>query len=230
VNGLQVEGKEDIQRIVTGVSVSRRLFAEAIQRKADAIIVHHGLFWKGDPVPSTLTGLVADRVRDLIKHDINLFGYHGPLDIHPVLGNNAQIAKKLGLHVVNRVRIEEWEGAGYVCENPKAVPREGFVESVNTNLDTEALLFGFGSETVHRVLVCSGGCSIYYYVAKENGCDTFFSGEIKESIVRLADEAGLNFIAAGHYNTEKWGIIALGDHLREKFGLDVDWVDIPNPV
>jgi dinuclear metal center YbgI/SA1388 family protein len=230
VNGLQVEGREDIQRIVTGVSVSRRLFAEAIERKADAVIVHHGLFWNNDPSPFFLTGLRAARVRDLMAHDINLFGYHLPLDSHPKLGNNARIAMRLGMEVVNRVVIEEWRDAGYICELPVPVGQDDFRENVDELLGTKSMLFGFGPEKVHRVLVCSGGSSTFYNVAVDNGCDTFLGGEIKESIVRLVEEAGLNFMAAGHYNTEKWGIQALGDHLREKLGLDVDWVDIPNPV
>jgi dinuclear metal center YbgI/SA1388 family protein len=230
VNGLQVEGREDIQRIVTGVSVSRRLFAEAVMRKADAVIVHHGLFWNSDPSPFYLTGLQAARVHDLMAHNINLFGYHLPLDSHPTLGNNARIAMRLGMDVVDRVTIEDWRDAGYICELPVAVSTADFRENVDELLGTEAMLFGFGAENVHRVFVCSGGSSGYYYVAIENNCDTFLGGEIKESMVRLVEEAGLNFVAAGHYNTEKWGIQALGDHLREKLGLDVDWIDIPNPV
>ena len=118
VNGLQVEGKDEINRIVTGVSVSRRLFAEAIAKNADAVIVHHGLFWKGDPDPFHLNGIMAARVRDLMTHDINLFGFHLPLDIHPTLGNNAQIAQKLGMEVMDRVDIEEWEKAAFVCQLP----------------------------------------------------------------------------------------------------------------
>jgi putative NIF3 family GTP cyclohydrolase 1 type 2 len=134
------------------------------------------------------------------------------------------------MEVVDRVAIEDWEEAGYICELTDAVQRDVFVKLVDTELNTESMLFGFGSECVHRILICSGGSSAYYFVAKENNCDTFLGGEIKESIVRLVEESELNFVASGHYNTEKWGIIALGDHLREKFGLDVSWVDVPNPV
>ena len=230
VNGLQVEGKDEINRIVTGVSVSRRLFAEAIAKNADAVIVHHGLFWNGDADPFRLNGIMAARVRDLMTHDINLFGFHLPLDIHPTLGNNAQIAQKLGMEVMDRVDIEEWEKAGFVCQLSEPVARDVFLSKVDQELDAQAQLFPYGAGTVHRVLVLSGGSSKYYRVAVENDCDSFLGGDIHESVVRSAEEAGLNFVSGGHYNTEKWGIIALGDHLKEKFGLDVQWVDIPNPV
>ena len=230
VNGLQVEGREEINRIVTGVSVSRRLFREAIERNADAVIVHHGLFWKRDADPIHITGLRAARVRDLMVNDINLFGYHAPLDIHPTLGNNAQIAQKLGMKVVDRVDIEDWQEAGYICELPQPIDRNKFVQSVDQNLGAESMLFPFGSKEVRRVFICSGGSSVFYHLAKENNCDTFLGGDIKENVVRWVEEAGLNFVAGGHYNTEKWGIIALGDHLRDKLKLDVTWIDIPNPV
>ncbi len=230
VNGIQVEGKDEINRIVTGVSVSRRLFAEAIANNADAVIVHHGLFWKGDPDPFHLNEVMAARVRDLMKHDINLYGYHLPLDTHPTLGNNAQIAQKLGMEVMDRVDIEDWEKAGFVCRLPEPVVRDAFLRKVDQELDTQAQLFPYGADQVHRVLVLSGGSSKYYRVALENDCDTFLGGDIHENVVRSVEEAGLNFVAGGHYNTEKCGIMALGDHLREKFGLDVEWVDVPNPV
>jgi dinuclear metal center YbgI/SA1388 family protein len=230
VNGLQVEGREEIHRIVTGVSASRRLFAEAIKRKADAVIVHHGLFWKSDPDPFYLAGLQAARVRDLLINDISLLGYHLPLDSHPTLGNNAQIAKRLGMEVEKRVDVNDWPNAGYVCKLPEPVRRDVFVEKVDGKLDAEARVFPYGLDKVERVMVISGGSSDFYRLALGNQCDTFLGGDIREGVVRLLEEGQLNFVAAGHYNTEKWGIIALGNHLVEKLKLEVQWVDVPNPV
>jgi dinuclear metal center YbgI/SA1388 family protein len=230
VNGLQVEGSDSIDRIITGVSISRRLIAEAVTRKAEAIIVHHGLFWKSDSNPMSLTGILADRVRDLMMNNINLLAYHLPLDSHPTLGNNAQIALRLGMEAKERVDIDDWIGGGLVCEPPEPISRAVFLKYIDGTLDSNARLFPFGPDVVKRVFVCSGGSSDFYRKALEYNCDTFLGGDIRESVVRLAEEAGLNFIAAGHYNTEKPGILALGDHLIEKLNLDVQWIDIPNPV
>jgi len=230
INGLQVEGKDNIDRIITGVTISRRLIAEAITQQTDAIIVHHGLFWKGDSNPLSLIGILAARVRDLMVNNINLLAYHLPLDSHPTLGNNAQIAERLGMEVKERVDIDDWIGGGLVCEQSEPVSREVFQKYIDGTLGSESRLFAFGTNFVKKVFVCSGGSSDFYRKALEHGCDTFLGGDIRESIVRLAEEAGLNFIAAGHYNTEKAGLIALGNHLIEKLNLDVHWIDIPNPV
>ena len=224
VNGLQVEGKEQISKIVVGVSASERLFTEAIQRNADMIIVHHGLFWKNDPIPHALTGIVRNRVAQLIKNDINLTAYHLPLDAHPQIGNNAQIIKKLNLKLIKPVEI------GFLAKLDTPVSIESFVKLVNEKLETKSMVFPFGNNKVSHVLVISGGSAMDYPLALENHADTFLAGNIKESLVRELEELKLNFINAGHYNTEKFGIQALGNLLQKQYDISCEFVDIPNPV
>ncbi len=224
VNGIQIEGKKEINKIVLGVSVSQRLFKQAVQRHADAIIVHHGIFWKNDPVPFSLKGILRERVAILIKNDISLFGYHLPLDAHPEIGNNAMILKILGLTPQEPVDV------GFLGKFNKPISRENLLMLVNDNLDTEASLFPFGKEKVQKIAVISGGSSGSYPLAALAGADAFIGGEIKENHVREIEEVGLNYISAGHYNTEKFGVQALGDYISQHFNVHCEYVDVPNPV
>jgi len=224
VNGIQVEGRQQIKKIILGVSVSQRLFREAAQRQADAIIVHHGLFWKNDPTPFSLKGLMRDRVAILLKNDISLFGYHLPLDAHPEIGNNAMILRILGLTQQQAVDV------GFLGKFSKPISRLELLHLVNENLDTEAELFPFGKEKVQSVVVISGGSSSAYPLAALVGAEAFIAGEIKENHVREIEEVGLNFISAGHYNTEKFGVQALGDYISQHFDVHCEYVDVPNPI
>lgn len=224
VNGLQVAGKEQVARVVLGVSVSERLFRAALAAQADMIIVHHGAFWKNAPAPYVLTGLHGRRMSLLIKNDVNLAAYHLPLDAHPELGNNAQLVKRLGLAMVKPVEI------GFLGQFSAPVPRQQFVATIDDRLQTTSQVFAFGAAEVRRVLVVSGGSSSYYRLALDNGADTFVGGDIREHLVRELEEAGLNFINAGHYNTEKLGVQALGENLTDRFHLECHFIDIPNPV
>jgi dinuclear metal center YbgI/SA1388 family protein len=224
VNGLQVEGKEAIEKIVLGVSVSERLFQTAVTEQADMVIVHHGAFWKNAPSPYILTGIHRYRMALLIKNDINLAAYHLPLDAHAEIGNNAQIMKRLEIESIKPVEV------GFLGRLKQPVPLEMFTDTVNKALQTNAQVFGFGSPGVQRVLVMSGGTSRYYQLALENNADTFLGGDMKENVVRELEEVGMNFINAGHYNTEKFGVQALGEKLSQQFNLSCKFVDIPNPI
>lgn len=224
INGLQVQGKEQISKIIVGVSSSERLFIEAIKRKADMILVHHGLFWKNAPAPFSLTGIVRNRIALLIKNDINLAAYHLPLDAHPEIGNNTQIIKKLNLELMKPIEI------GFLAKLNAPVPINAFVNLVNERLQTESALFPFGKKYVSQVLVISGSSAIHYPLALENNADTFITGNIKESLVRELEEIKLNLINAGHYNTEKFGVQALGKVLQTQFDIIYEFVDIPNPI
>jgi len=224
INGLQIEGTDTIKTVVLGVSVSRRLFQQAIARRADMIIVHHGLFWKNDPSPLALTGIMRERVALLITNNINLAGYHLPLDAHPEIGNNAQIMKRLNIVPIQPVDV------GFLGELPHKPAVEQLVSDIDASLGTHSQKFLFGGKTAHRVLVISGGSSGSYKQAIDHGADIFIGGDIKENLVREIEEAGLNYINAGHYNSEQFGIRALGEHLAEKFQLSCFFVDIPNPV
>jgi dinuclear metal center YbgI/SA1388 family protein len=224
VNGMQVEGKKEVKCIVLGVSVSQRLFQQAIEKNADMIIVHHGMFWKSDPQPFSLTGIFRERLALLLKKNINLLAYHLPLDAHPEFGNNARIITKLDMKPVKTV------AEGFVGELKMKLKREEFIDLINEKLATEAQVFPFGNEYVKKVLILSGGSCRYYFLAKENSADTFIGGDIKENIVRELEETNINYINAWHYNTEKFGVQVLGEIIANKFGIQCDFIDIPNPV
>lgn len=231
VNGLQVEGGADIRKIVTGVSVSQRLFSEAISKDADTVMVHHGLFWRNSPHPMFLTGAIRDRIKMLLDHEINLFGYHLPLDAHPEFGNNALIARGLGIEQPEFVPIEG-SPVPMACVGRLSTPVtfNEFVEHADKIMDTSGISLSFGTGEVRRVFILSGGGGGYYMDAVRSGADVMVTGTLTEDGVRTAEELGLSLYAAGHYNSEKWGIRALGKHLNDKFNLDVGFIDIPNPV
>jgi len=223
-NGLQVEGKQQIEKIVLGVSSSERLFVEAVNRNADMIIVHHGLFWKNDPLPFSLIGIVRNRLALLLKNDINLAGYHLPLDAHPEIGNNAQLIKLLNLEIILAADV------GFLCKLHSPTTFPSFVKLAEQKLDTKTMSFPFGNDQVSQVLVISGSGSSYYPMAIELGADTFITGDIRESQVRAIEEVSLNLIIAGHYNTEKLGVQALGRVLEQQFDVSCEFIDIPNPI
>ena len=224
VNGLQVEGKKNVRKIIFGVSVSKRLFQQAIERNADMIIVHHGIFWKSNPFPFFLVGIFRERLALLIKNDINLLGYHLPLDAHPEFGNNAQLMSLLNIEPVKSVEI------GLLGKLKEKMPRQAFIELVNEKVGTQAQIFPFGSNYVKRIYISSGGSSHHYKLAKENDADTFIGGDIKENIVRELEETAINYINAGHYNTETLGVKALTNIIAKKFDVDCEFVDVPNSV
>lgn len=223
INGLQLEGKQDINKIILGVSVSQRLFQRAIHESADLIIVHHGLFWKNQPLLS-LTGIQRQRLALLIRNDISLLGYHLPLDAHHEIGNNAQILSALRLNKNEAVNV------GFVGEFETPMDFNSFEELVKEIICESPLTLAYGAEKVKRVLVISGSSSNDYVLAKECGADTFICGDMRENVVRKIEESGLNVINAGHYNTEKFGIRALGELLEKVFEVPCIFVDIPNPV
>ncbi|BCN92806.1 GTP cyclohydrolase 1 type 2 [Thiomicrorhabdus immobilis] len=222
-NGLQVEGGDDIQTIVTGVTACQALIDEAIKLKADAILVHHGYFWKSEP--EVITGFKQKRIKSLLKHDINLFGYHLPLDAHGELGNNALLGKLWGLQDITPI-----PGLVRLGRLAEPVAIEDFKNSVSKSLDREVLHLPGGKERVQTIAWCSGGAQGYIDQAIEWKADVYISGEVSEQTTHLAKECGLHYFAAGHHATERLGIKALGEHLAEKFDLQCHFVDIANPV
>lgn len=223
-NGLQVEGKPNIQKIVTGVTASQSLIDQAIEHQADAILVHHGYFWKNEP--PTLTGMKYQRIKKLIMNDINLMGYHLPLDGHPEFGNNAQLAKLWGLHDItpdekSLVRLGQ-------LAQPLAI--EAFVEQVSQSLGRIPLHLPGGPKKVKTVAWCSGGAQGYIQQAIDWQADVYISGEVSEQTTHQAAESGIHYLAAGHHATERLGVFSLGEHLAETFDLEVVFMDVPNPV
>ena len=224
-NGLQVEGRAQISSLLTGVTASLALIEAAVAADADAILVHHGLFWKGDDM--RVVGPKKRRLELLLKHGINLFAYHLPLDAHGELGNNAQLAKQLGFALTGRFAEQE---IGFLGELPAPMPAQAVATLVGERLGRAPLLVGDGSRIVHKVAWCTGGAQGYFEQAIAAGCDLYLSGEISEQTTHLARESGVPYIAAGHHATERYGVQAVAAHLREKFGVDCRYVDIDNPV
>lgn len=226
-NGLQVEGKAQINTIVTGVTACQALIDRAIELNADAILVHHGFFWKGES--EVITGMKYRRIKALIKNDINLYGYHLPLDGHPMLGNNAELGRALG--IVDAESIEGvaqglvWQGR---LDNPMSV--NDFSTLLGGVLQRQPLHLGDKDKPIHHVAWCSGGAQDYIDIAAEQGMDAFISGEVSERTYHSAQELGIHYFAAGHHATERFGIKALGEHLASEFELTHHFVDITNPV
>lgn len=227
-NGLQVEGCSDIQKIVTGVTASQALIDAAIERQADAILVHHGYFWKGEsPV---ITRMKGKRVGTLLQHQINLLAYHLPLDIHPQLGNNAQLAKLLGVTI--KRTLEPWDKFSVAVVGKLDEPMSGIelADRIENVLGREPLFIEGHQRSVKKVGICTGGGQSYLELAAEQGLDAFISGEISEQTTHIAREMGIHYYAAGHHATERYGVQALGDWLSDNYDLDVEFVDINNPV
>lgn len=224
-NGLQVEGRRQIRTIVTGVSASQQLLEAAAQAKADALLVHHGWFWKNDD--PRVIGIRQRRLKFLLERDINLIGYHLPLDAHPQLGNNAQLAQQLGFV------IEGWFGEQQIAAHGRlAQPQSlgALGQHIERTLERSPLILGASEREVHRIAWCTGAAQDYLKLAIELGVDAFVTGEVSEHTVHLSHESGVAFIAAGHHATERGGIRALGEHLAAQFGLTHHFIDIDNPV
>ncbi|MDD2884582.1 MAG: Nif3-like dinuclear metal center hexameric protein [Dechloromonas sp.] len=224
-NGLQVEGGGEISRIVAGVTASQSLLDVAVDRGAQAILVHHGYFWKGED--GRVTGLRKRRLQTLLRHDISLLAYHLPLDAHPTLGNNAQLAGLTGWLPEGRFGEQDigWYGR---LEQPCVLLE--LAAQLTALLGRQPLLIGDGARQIRRIAWCSGGAQSYFEQAIALGVDAYLSGEISEQTVHLANESGVAYIAAGHHATERYGVKALAGHLATQFGLDCQFVDINNPV
>ena len=224
-NGLQVEGRPEVERVVAGVTATQALLDAAVARRADAILVHHGWFWRGED--GRVTGLRKARLQKLLANDLNLIAYHLPLDSHAELGNNAQLAKRFGWIAEDRFGEQNvgWLGC---CEQPD--PVAAIAERVGHALQRRPLLIGDGNRLVRRVGWCSGAAQDLFEEAIARGVDLYLSGEICEQTVHLARESGVAYLAAGHHASERYGVQALAAHLAERFGLSCEFVDIDNPV
>ena len=222
-NGLQVEGRDEIKTIVTGVTACNELINEAIRLNADAVLVHHGFFWKSEPVE--VVGYKKKRLKKLLLNDVNLLGYHLPLDGHPELGNNAELAKLWQLEDITPV-----DGLVRLGRLKTPIPIDEFTEFVSTSLGRKALHLEGGPALVETIAWCSGGAQNYISQAVRWEADVYISGEVSEQTMHIAKECGIHYLAAGHHATERLGIKALGEHLSAKFNLHCQFVDIHNPV
>ncbi|WP_170886618.1 MULTISPECIES: Nif3-like dinuclear metal center hexameric protein [Vibrio] len=228
-NGLQVEGKSDIKKIITGVTASKALIEQAVQRQADALLVHHGYFWKGEP--EAIRGMKGTRLRTLIKHDINLLAYHLPLDIHPQLGNNAQLAQLLEIEVEGGLEGHPQSVALYGCLR-HALSGEALATKITQALERSPLHIAPEQQDkpIKKIAWCTGGGQDYITLAAEQGMDAFISGEVSERTTYIARELNIHYFAAGHHATERYGVKALGEWLASTHGFEVEFIDIDNPV
>ncbi|HMV55428.1 MAG TPA: Nif3-like dinuclear metal center hexameric protein [Rhodocyclaceae bacterium] len=226
-NGLQVEGRGEIVRAVCGVTASLALLDAAIERDADAIIVHHGWFWRGED--GTVTGTRKSRLARLLAHDINLYAYHLPLDAHPDLGNNAGLARAMGWQTTGRFGDQDIGCVGEPSGGALLSAR-AHCDQIAARLGREAMLVGDATRKPVRVAWCTGGAQGLFEQAIAAGAEMFVSGEISEQTVHLARESGVPFIAAGHHATERFGVRSLGEHLTRNAGIACEFIDIDNPV
>jgi dinuclear metal center YbgI/SA1388 family protein len=236
-NGLQVEGRARIGKLVTGVTASRALIEAAIAAQADAILVHHGLFWRGQT--GVVTGWMKQRLALLLAHDINLLAYHLPLDAHPELGNNAQLARVLGLRTERRLGEQNLISLGEAESNTETDAGSGsaawpdaqaLAAHVQQRLGRSVVLVPGDGRPVTRVAWCTGGAQGYFEAAIEAGADAYITGEISEPQAHYARECGVAFLACGHHATERYGVQALGQRVAQQLGLTHQFIDIDNPA
>ena len=226
-NGLQVEGRNAISKIVSGVTASLALIEAAVEARADAILVHHGLFWRGHD--GRVTGWLRQRLGLLLQHDINLYAYHLPLDAHPELGNNAQLGAHLGFAAEGRFGEQQ---LGWWGQAPAAVmgSAEILASHIEARLGRPVTLVAGKPGAMQRVAWCSGGAQGYFEDAIAAGADVFVTGEISEPQAHFARESGVSFIACGHHASERYGAPALAAHVAQQCGLEHVFIDIDNPA
>jgi dinuclear metal center YbgI/SA1388 family protein len=226
-NGLQVSGTQNVSRVVTAVSASVELFKQAIAKNADTIIVHHGVIW--DFERPLYRGGYRERIRLLLENNLNLFAFHLPLDGHPEIGNNRLLCDALGLKNIKPFGNSKGQYIGMQGTCP-AWPKQDFFKEIEHLVQHPLTVFDYGPDMVRSVGIISGGAQKYLNQAVSAGLDAFITGEVSEHIMHHAREENIHFISAGHYATETFGIKKLGELIGNKFNIDVQFIDIPNPV
>ena len=227
-NGLQVQGKEDIKLLVTGVTACQALIDKAIALKADAILVHHGFFWKNES--PCVVGMKQKRLKALLLNDISLFAYHLPLDAHHELGNNVQLAKKLGLGMTGALFPDSPKQVGNVAVLDEPMLVQDFVALCEQVLLQKPIHITGNQPTIQKIGFCTGAAQGFIEQAVLMGCDAYLSGEISEPTVHVAREMGIHYFAAGHHATERYGVQAVGEFVAAMLGIEHVFVDVENPV
>jgi dinuclear metal center YbgI/SA1388 family protein len=227
-NGLQVEGKGEVRRLVSGVTASRALIEAAIQARADAIFVHHGLFWRGQD--GRVTGWMKQRLALLLAHDINLFAYHLPLDSHPELGNNAQLGLKLGLRASARFGEQDLGFLGRRGDGGSYASAQELAAHVEKVLGRRVAVVEGARREIGRIAWCTGGAQGYFESAIAAGADAFITGEISEPQAHYARECGVAFLACGHHASERYGAPAVAGHVAQQLGVEHQFIEIDNPA
>ena len=224
-NGLQVEGRPHVARLLTGVTACQALLDYAVAHNFDAVLVHHGYFWRNES--PRITGLRRRRLGTLMHHDISLLAYHLPLDAHPECGNNAQIAQRFGWQPRGHFGDED---LGWLGEAPAPIRLDALAHQLAQSYGRWPLVIGDEARTLRTLAWCSGGAQGWFEAAIDAGADAFITGEISEPCTHLARESGVAFLACGHHATERDGVRALGEHIRQHCGIAVEFLDVANPV
>ncbi len=227
-NGLQVEGRSEVSKLVSGVTASLALLKAAIELKADAVLVHHGYFWKGEN--QTVVGMKKDRIKLLLDNDISLFAYHLPLDMHASLGNNAQLGKLMGVETKTAIGRPGEPELVLIGELPQPKASNEFSRMLAEKLNREPVWVDAGPDLIKTIAWCTGAAQNYFELAITTGADAFITGEISEPSAHLARESGVHFFSAGHHATERYGVQAVGEHLATQLGVQHQFVDIDNPA
>lgn len=227
-NGLQVEGGMPVRKIVSGVTASRALIEAAVAARADAIFVHHGLFWRGQD--GRVTGWMKQRLALLLAHDINLYAYHLPLDAHAELGNNAQLGLRLGLQAQARFGEQDLGFIGARPDGAGFADAQALARHVEQALGRRSMVVGEAQGAINKVAWCTGGAQGYFEAAIAAGAQAFITGEISEPQAHLARECGVVFMACGHHATERYGAPAVTAHVAAQLGLAHEFIEIDNPA
>jgi dinuclear metal center YbgI/SA1388 family protein len=228
-NGLQVEGRADVKKIALGVTASQAFLEQAVEQGADAVLVHHGYFWKGED--ASIVGLKKNRIACLLNNQLSLLAYHLPLDAHKDFGNNIELARKLGIEAPSCEEQGSMKGLLWQGKLSQAMSAEQFSQLLQQKLNRPPLhLSSTRQQPIQAVAWCTGGAQGYIEQAAARGVDAYISGEVSEQTFHLARELDIHYFAAGHHATESFGVQALGAHLVNKFDIDVEFIDIANPV
>ena len=227
-NGLQVEGKKEISKLVTGVTACQELITAAVEAGADALLVHHGYFWRGED--QSISGIKKTRIEALLEHDLSLFAYHLPLDVHREFGNNVQLAKVLGIEIDGELGKQNNHPIGLLGTISEDTNFESLKSLIADKLDRLPLAIKGNSRPIRSIAWCTGAAQNYIELAVAAGVDAYITGEVSEPTVHIARESGIHFFSAGHHATERYGVQAIGGYLASKFGIDHQFIDIDNPV
>lgn len=227
-NGLQIEGKPDVNKILCAVTASQGAIEAAIEQGADMLLVHHGYFWKGEPYP--ITGMRGKRIKSLIQHDISLAGYHLPLDSHPTLGNNAAIADILALENIEALDPSERHPIGNIGYLKQPVSAEEFKLYVSQRLDFNAIHLAADKKSIQKIGFCTGGAQDFIGKAAERNCDAYISGEVSERTFYEAKELNVHYYACGHHATERYGVQRLAKAISEQFDIEYSYFELNNPI
>jgi len=227
-NGLQVEGASTVRRIISGVTASQALLDVAVKYDADLVLVHHGYFWRGED--ERVTGMKKQRLKTLLTHDISLLGYHLPLDAHPELGNNATLAKRMGWIITEGLDGPLGRAIGMVGELSTPMSGQALAAQLAQALGREPLYIQGIDRAIKKVAWCTGGAQGYIDKALAAGVDAYISGEVSEPTYHFAKEMGIEYFAAGHHATERYGVQALGEHLSKRFDIEHRYIELDNPT